>query len=73
MATQSSKVIDQSGAVYGIDVSHHNGSIDWEKVVENEFPRIEYVFMKATQGTSFVSPKFKENWSKVSETRFIPS
>lgn len=39
----------------GIDVSHHNGNIDFKKVAADG---ISFVFMKATQGKSFRSSKF---------------
>ena len=32
----------------GIDVSRHNGLIDWKKVSKNR--NIKYVFIKATEG-----------------------
>jgi lysozyme len=44
---------------FGIDVSHHQGKIDWDKVKAGP---TNFVFMKATEGTSFVSPTFRSNW-----------
>ena len=41
-----------------IDVSHWQGAIDWEKVKDDG---VKGVFIKATEGTSYVDPKFKEN------------
>lgn len=43
------------GNAQGIDVSHHNGNIDFKKVAADG---ISFVFMKATQGKSFRSSKF---------------
>ena len=46
----------------GIDVSHWQGNVDWQKVSEDE---IDFVFIKATEGTSY--PRltyFKENAPK---------
>ena len=43
----------------GLDISHHQndaGKIDWGKVQGYEF-----VFVKCTEGTSYVDPKYKEN------------
>ena len=49
---------------YGIDVSHHQGRIDWERVrsssVENGYP-IRFVFMKATESNTFTDPDYFEN------------
>ena len=43
----------------GIDVSHHNGNINWKKVANNK--NIKYVYIKATEGKSFIDPKYKTN------------
>lgn len=40
----------QSNLIYGIDISHHNGLINWNLV---PFDQIKFVFCKATQGRSF--------------------
>jgi lysozyme len=45
----------KQGNAQGIDVSHHNGNIDFKKVAADG---ISFVFIKATQGKSFRSPKF---------------
>lgn len=44
----------------GIDVSHWQGTIDWDKVYSSGK---SFVFMKASQGTSRVDPNFKINAS----------
>lgn len=41
-----------------IDVSHHNGAIDWPAVAA---AGIAFVFVKATQGIGFVDPNFEDN------------
>jgi lysozyme len=41
-----------------IDVSHHNGAIDWPAVAA---AGIALVFIKATQGNGFVDPRFEHN------------
>ena len=43
-----------------IDVSHHNGAIDWPEVAG---AGIALAFIKATQGTGFVDPAFERNRS----------
>ncbi|MDN8590800.1 glycoside hydrolase family 25 protein [Paenibacillus sp. 11B] len=45
----------KQGNAQGIDVSHHNGNIDFKRVAVDG---ISFVFMKATQGKSFRSSKF---------------
>ena len=39
--------------LHGIDISHHNSKVDFSKV------RADFIFMKATEGKSFVSPVYK--------------
>lgn len=46
---------------WGIDVSHHNGDIDWSMVKQ---AGAEFAFMKATEGATFVDKRFKENWKE---------
>jgi lysozyme len=41
-----------------IDVSHHNGAIDWPAVAA---AGIVLTFVKATQGTGYVDPAFERN------------
>lgn len=45
--------------IQGIDISHHNGKINWDKLPEF----IEFVGVKCTQGTGYLDPKYKENIS----------
>lgn len=42
-----------------IDVSHHQGIIDWEKVAKVD--NIKFVYVKATEGKTYVDPQFKNN------------
>lgn len=44
---------------HGIDVSNHQGNIDWKKVAKDE--NIQFVYIKATEGATYVSPSFEEN------------
>ncbi|WP_318843083.1 GH25 family lysozyme [Myceligenerans pegani] len=45
--------------VRGIDVSHHNGTIDWELVAAQD---IDFAYVKATEGSGYVDERFAENW-----------
>lgn len=45
--------------VRGVDVSHHQGSIDWEKVHSDD---VEFAWIKATEGGDWTDPMFEENW-----------
>ncbi|CAN5917476.1 hypothetical protein BH11BAC7_BH11BAC7_37160 [soil metagenome] len=41
--------------IYGIDVSHHNGTINWTKV-KSAVPHVSFVYIKATQGIGYKDP-----------------
>lgn len=43
----------------GIDVSHHNGRINWKKVAENG--NIKFAYVKATEGTGYKDDRFVRN------------
>jgi GH25 family lysozyme M1 (1,4-beta-N-acetylmuramidase)/surface antigen len=51
---------DQFGSVTGIDVSHHQSVIDWQKVKEDP-QNIQFVFIKASEGETFTDPQFSNN------------
>jgi lysozyme len=41
---------------FGIDVSHHNGKINWDQV-----PDVDFVYIKATEGATSVDPVYQQN------------
>ncbi|MSP61561.1 MAG: hypothetical protein EXR72_14725 [Myxococcales bacterium] len=45
----------------GIDVSHWDGTIDWALVKGDN---VEFAFMKATEGNTFVDSQYATNWGK---------
>lgn len=45
--------------VKGIDISHHNGAIDFGRVVADS---IDFVFIKATEGVNHVDSRMVENY-----------
>ena len=44
----------------GIDVSHHQGKINWSKV-QKSCPNLKFVYVKATEGKTYVDPRYEEN------------
>lgn len=48
------------GEAYGIDVSHHQGMIDWAQVAAED---ISFAYIKATEGGDHGDPRFAENWA----------
>jgi len=45
--------------VIGVDVSNHQGDIDWEQLAKG---KVAFVYMKATEGGDFRDRRFKQNW-----------
>ncbi len=43
----------------GVDISNHQGEVDMEILAAQG---VSFVYMKATEGSSFVDPEFAENW-----------
>lgn len=54
----------EPGERFGIDVSHHQGSIDWRRVAGDD---VGFAYIKATQRDDFVDPRFVENWRGAGE------
>lgn len=63
------KVITKKGEyLNGIDLSHVNGNIDFNKVLSGD---IQFTYIKATEGTGFTDPKFAENWQNSGSSEII--
>lgn len=52
--------------VKGVDVSRYQGEIDWETLAMQD---ISFVFIKATEGSSFVDENFDYNYSEALKTK----
>src|SRR5205823_659757 len=50
----------RAGEAYGIDVSEHQGRVDWRAVAADGF---EYAYVKATEGADHVDDDFSRNWT----------
>ena len=62
--------ISNTNYLFGIDISHHNGTINWDEVKKSKHP-ISYVFIKATEGQKLVDKRFHYNWEKAKENGYI--
>ena len=62
--------ISSSEYIFGIDISHHQGRIDWSEMRTSHHP-IEFVFIKATEGRTFQDPKFRYNWENAKKHNYI--
>lgn len=49
----------RSGEVYGVDVSNHQGRIDWGRVADD---RTAFAYVKASEGGDFTDSRFARNW-----------
>jgi lysozyme len=58
--------VPKNYSVFGTDVSRHQGRIDWEELSKFRFngKKIEFVFIKATEGATWEDPEFNYNWRK---------
>lgn len=51
--------------IRGIDVSNHQGRIDWKKVSESS---VRFAYLKATEGGDWVDRSFRINWEESKKT-----
>lgn len=54
--------------VEGIDVSNHNGNIDWKKVAEDNK---KFTFVLASDGTDFTNPKYSQQYHGAKDAGLI--
>lgn len=54
--------------VQGIDVSHYQGEIDWEKMKSQG---INFAYIKATEGSAHEDKKFGKNWKDAKEAGML--
>lgn len=60
--------------IHGIDISHYQGIIDWEKLRNNgmiEKCPVRFVMIKATEGASRLDNRFVDNFYQAREYGFI--
>lgn len=65
--------IPKGHSVYGIDISHHQGDINWEKF-QKENPKetpVSFVYMKASEGSDHKDTRFDKYWGKAKEHGFM--
>jgi len=68
---EKQKVVENDSA-FGIDVSHYNGEIHWEKVKKQKKHKpIKFVIVRSSMGGNRVDKKFKENFAEAKKHGFI--
>ena len=63
----------QGSGIYGIDISHHQGNIDWIKLRHAMIERstLKFVMVKATEGADYIDERFYDNFRNAKEAGFI--
>lgn len=51
--------------MHGVDVSHYQGTIDWDRLAEQD---LDFAFIKATEGSSHLDECFYDNWKAAENT-----
>lgn len=54
--------------INGVDVSHYQGTIDWLVLASQD---MDFAFIKATEGSSYVDECFYDNWQAAAETGLL--
>lgn len=59
--------------VHGIDISHHQGKIDWKLLAHNKDSRfpIHFIFLKATEGGDYGDDTFVQHFDSARKHGFI--
>jgi len=60
--------VNTEGEVWGLDVSHHQSTIDWDKLIDQ---KPHFVFLKATEGITNKDDKYDWNY-KEAKNKHIP-
>ena len=65
--------IPKGYSVYGIDISHHQGDINWKKLKKGtpDEPPISFIYIKATEGSSHSDTRFEKNWKAAKKNGFV--
>ncbi|MDP5189584.1 glycoside hydrolase family 25 protein [Rheinheimera baltica] len=53
---------------HGLDLSHHNGEVDWPKL---STVGMRFVFIKATEGMDDKDPNFDSHWQNAEKTGIV--
>lgn len=66
-------ILPKGYSIHGIDVSKHQGNIDWKRVsmMEMNGIRIAFAYIKATEGITREDHKFNLNWKYSAENGLI--
>lgn len=57
-------IVAEGYEVHGVDVSHYQGTIDWDVLSQD----LDFAFIKATEGSTHVDDRFQDNWQAAEQT-----
>ena len=60
--------VDEESSVIGVDVSSYQAEIDMNKLKEQN---IEFIYIKATEGSTFQDDRFAENWENAAKAELL--
>ena len=65
--------VPQNFSIYGIDISHYQKKINWDKLAQFKYKHITitFVFIKATEGVNYVDPMWDEHWKNAKTHGFV--
>ena len=52
---------DTCSHIHGLDMSHYQGDVWWETVAENSNHKLNYVYLKATEGSGRIDQRYLNN------------
>ncbi len=55
---------------FGIDISHHQGKLDWDSLITSKHP-IQFVIIRATYGSTTLDREFHRNWNESNGKPYI--
>ena len=62
---------NEMGDIYGIDVSHHQKNIDWAKVKYWKGNKISFVYIKATEGATYIDKNYQQNFKGAKKNNLL--
>ncbi len=67
------KIVYPDGEVRGIDISHYQQEIDWDRLRNAEINGvpIRFILIKATEGTDIIDENFNENFAQAHKNGYL--
>ena len=64
-------IIFSNNSQFGIDISNHQGKIDWDKVKDWEGHKINFIYIKATEGATYVDKSYQINITQARKRGYL--